>query len=216
MRKGKPIRGKTILVFGEDENDTKSVRELVLGLKPSFSGKIKPMRQPPIYSRGTNLRDVRSRIHRIGSVIAAEQAVSDVVCVLIHRDCDALEPAHQEESTEIEREFRAYGLNVVAVTPAWEFESWLLLWPDAVAAYRPNWNSLHRFKGRQVGLIKNAKEEFRRAVRVPGKQQREYRESDAPIIVQRARELGIVSSPQARSDSFQSFVRSANRAIPDT
>jgi hypothetical protein len=216
MRKGKSTREKVVLIFGEDETDTKSIRELVLGLRPDFSGKIKSMRQPPIYSRGTNSRDVRSRVRRIGHIVAAEQAVSDVVCVLVHRDCDAVEPAHQKHSAEIETEFQAYGLTVVAVTPAWEFESWLFLWPDAVARYRPNWNSLHRFKGRHVGLISHAKEEFRRAVRAPGKQSRDYRESDAPAIARQARELGVVPAPQARSDSFRSFVQAVTRSIPDT
>lgn len=215
MKKGKYQPEKIVLVFGEDENDTKSIKELVLGLRPDFPGRIKPMRRPPIYSRGTNRRDVRSRVQRICHLIAAEQATSDVVCVLVHRDCDALEPAHQAQSAEIEREFDACGFEVVPVTPAWEFESWLFLWPDAVSAYRPNWNSIHRYKGRHVGLIPNAKEEFRRAVRVPGKQPRDYRESDAPAIVQKARELGVVRSPQAQSDSFSSFVQAVSRMIPD-
>lgn len=209
-------RQKLVLVFGEDETDRGAVKELIFGLRPNFSGKIKTVRQPPVYSKDINRKSARSHVRRMCGVIAAEQATADVVAVFVHRDCDAPEPAHHQQSAELQGEFGACGYSVLAVTPAWELESWLFLWPDAVAPHRPSWNRVHRYSGQHVGLIPNAKEEFRRAVRSPGMKGRDYRPSDAPAIAEQARRLGIVGSPRARSDSFACFRRAVVQAVPDT
>ena len=196
-------RGNLILLFGEDPNDTKTIKYLVQGILPNFRGAVKPLRNPPVYSRDAASHRIRTHVQRICSSIRAEQAVANVVGIIIHRDCDQIEPAHLAEAAAIERDFRNEGIEVTAVTPAWEIEAWLFLWPEAVAAFRPTWPSLQRYAGRHVGLIRNAKEEFERAVRVRGS--REYRESDAQEIALKALEMGIVLTPRARSDSFQMF-----------
>ena len=206
-------RPRTVLVFGESENDTHSVRELVRGLWPGFTGAVKPVRRPPVYDRNAASQAVRSRVARMCQVVAAERATSEVIAVLVHRDCDDVEPSHKTHASQIETEFRDHGVEVVPVTPAWEFEAWLFLWPAAVAAYRNDWRSVESYAGRQVGLIRNAKEEFRRAVRAPRRSSRDYRESDAPEIVRKARELGIIPYPRAQSDSFQQFRQSVGRRL---
>ena len=51
--RGKQVRrpkGSCILVFGEDENDTRSLREIVLAAVPGFTGNVKALRRPPVYS----------------------------------------------------------------------------------------------------------------------------------------------------------------------
>lgn len=119
-------RPKVVLVFGEDENDTDVIREVVLSLVPDFTGTIEPLRTPQIYSRSTAPDKVLSHVQRICKVISAKREVSDVVAVIVHRDCDAVEPVHQSEAKRLRDDFARFGEAVIAVTPAWETETWLV------------------------------------------------------------------------------------------
>lgn len=202
-------KGKKILVFGEDENDTKTIAELLGALCPEAIGIILPFRRPPILFKDAATRDLPSRVEVIASLIEAERTQWDVICVFAHEDCDDFEPAHDALGQKIESAFAEAGYQVHAVTPAWETEAWLFLWPEAVAAHRAGWRSLDRFRGRDVGRIKDAKEELRRALRPIGKgagNPREYRESDAPAIAAKVREMGLADSPGGRSASYSRFV----------
>lgn len=210
-RAGPWDRASSILIFGEDENDTRSIREVVLAAVPTFAGAVKPLRRPPVFSKGANPESVRSHVSGMCDVIRAEMATSSVVCVLVHRDCDAVTPAHVGDAKEIETAFRAEGFDVTAVTPAWEMEAWLFLWPTAVSAYRSHWKLSQRYMGRNTGLIRNAKEEFRRAVR--NNRYRDYRESDAPGIFAKVRELQVLDKPEGTNASFSDF-RTALSALP--
>jgi hypothetical protein len=195
-------------VFGEDENDTKVIQELLIALCPEFERMIKVFRKPPILMKDCDSSKLPDRVEIIRRLIDAEQTTSDVICVFAHEDCDNVEPAHLELAKRIEDGFSAAGYHVHAVTPAWEMEAWLFLWPEAVAAFRPSWRSLDRYRGRNVGRIQNAKEELARSVRPVGRaasRAREYRESDAPIIARRIREMGLADSPAGQSDSYDMF-----------
>jgi hypothetical protein len=197
---------RVILVFGEDENDTKAVRELMLAIAPEISATIKILKRPPVYAKRAAPSIVRNRVADMCALIRAEEATSTVVGVLVHRDCDAVEPAHKAEAEAIESDFRRCGFEVRAVTPAWEMEAWLFLWPQAVMAYRPSWNKIgSKYAGRNVGHIANAKEEFKRVVQPSGRPGRGYRESDSPGIFRKVRELGLIGKPTGRSDSFLHF-----------
>ena len=200
-------RSQRVLVFGEHENDTKLIQELLIALCPDLEGKVRAFRKPPILVRDCHVDQIPDRIDVICRLIDAEHAINDVICVFAHEDCDAIHPAHVEVTRKIEASFADLGYHVHAVTPAWETESWLFLWPSAIADYRPSWRSIDKYIGRDVGRIHNAKEELRRALRPPGKavQHREYRESDAPLIAKKVRELRLADSPQARSASYDSF-----------
>lgn len=204
-KRHKPRR---VLVFGEDENDTKLLAELLVALCPEMAGLVKPFRRPPILIKDADPRKVPSRVDAVATLIEAERASADVVCVFAHEDCDDFEPAHEGLSRKIEEGFASAGYHVHAVTPAWETEAWLLLWPDAVAAYRSKWASLRKYRGRDVGKVENAKEALTRALRPSGKGAsavRDYRESDAPAIAQLVRELGLARTPAGRSLSYERF-----------
>lgn len=199
-------RRQVVLVFGESENDTKLIAELLVALCPELEGKVLPRRKPLVLDKGCDVANLPNRYNDFRSIVEAEQTDADVICVFAHKDCDAVEPAHTELALEIERNFEEIGLHVHAVTPAWETESWLFLWPDAVAAHRPSWRRLNRFVGRDVGRIDDAKEQLRRALRPTGNSSaRDYKETDAPEIAKRVRELGIANQPAAKSASYDRF-----------
>lgn len=208
MARSKKSKPKRILVFGEDDNDTKFIHEMLLGLCPEFNGMVKTFRKPPILIKDCDPTKVPGRVEIIKKLIDAEATSCEVVCVFAHEDCDDFEPAHTKLSRKIEEGFAEAGYHVHAVTPAWETEAWLFLWPEAVSDYRSGWRSLERFRGRDVGKIRNAKEELVRSLRPQGKgsaRSRDYRESDAPMIAGKVREMGLANSPAGRSASYDAF-----------
>jgi hypothetical protein len=205
-------RPERILNFGEDENDTRAIRELLLGLRPDLDGKVKHFRSPPVLIKDTRPENIPDRVDRIVALVKAEQIVANVVGVFVHEDCDAPEPAHRELTSKIENAFAVARCPAHAVTPAWEMEAWWFLWPAATKRVRPTWRGLDPYLGRDVGKIANAKEELRRALRPTGaRKPPDYRESDAPLIATAVRELNLAALPGGHSDSYRMFRDSAER-----
>ena len=63
-RKGKrktERRPPLILVFGEDENDTQSIRALIEALRPDLVGKVQCRRQPLVLIKDARPEDVPER-----------------------------------------------------------------------------------------------------------------------------------------------------------
>ncbi len=200
-------RPKVVLVYGEDRNDTEAIAELIQALCPDLVGCVKAKPSPPVLIRDARAADVPSRAERILADVRAESVTRDVVCVFAHEDCDDYAPSHVAVSVKIEDAFATLGVPVHAVTPSWELEAWFFLWPTAVGAYRQSWRRLDSYRNRDTGMIKDAKETLRRALRPSGGTggARDYRESDAPKIAAKVRELGLARSPEARNDSYSQF-----------
>lgn len=208
VQSARRARARKILVFGEDENDTKVIAELIRAICPGLTWSIETFRRPPVLVRDARPEQVPERVAQISALIDAAAVDAEVLAVFAHEDCDAVEPAHIAVTQKIEAAFRAQGYTVQGVAPAWEMETWLFLWPDAVAAHRRKWAALARYRGRNVGLIVNAKEELVRALRPSGEAGRgvrDYRESDAPQIAALAAQAGLVPAPAAVSASFDDF-----------
>ena len=225
-RKGKHQKGKgkadkrpsLVLLFGEDENDTKSIRELIEGLRPEFASKVQHRRQPLVLIKNARPEDVPERAQRIADAVDIERATHDVACVFAHEDCDEVEPKHLAVCAKIEAALAKAGCPAHAVVPAWELEAWWFMWPDAVQAVRPkSWRAPDDHLGKRVGLIKDAKEELRRKV-VPKDLKPEkrksfphYQESDSPTIARQVREKKLARKPGAKSDSYSRFVSSVDQ-----
>lgn len=198
---------KIILIFGESDNDTKTIRELILALLPDSSVRVEIRRQPQVNIRDARAEAIPSRVERVARVIDAAAVDSEVVAVFAHEDCDAVEPSHVAVSERLEGAFHSRGYaQVWAAAPAWEMEAWLLQWPDSFKRYVPTWAELN-VVGKRVGLISNAKEYVRRSLRVGNRAGREYRETDAPRLAEIVRNEGWVRSPKANSHSFDAFVQ---------
>lgn len=203
-------RRQVVLVFGEDENDTRAIAELIVAACPELIGKVKPRARPPVLIKDARPEHVPSRAATIAAIIDVERVSADVVCVFAHEDCDALEPAHEDVTRRIEDALAAQGHRVHAVAPAWEMEAWWFQWPAAVASYRPSWKRLPDTH-RNFGQVQDAKEQLTRALRPTArgsKKTRDYSVTDAPAIARKVRELGIVRTPIGRSDSFNAFLSS--------
>ena len=201
----KRILPPVVLVFGEDDNDKEAAKELMMALRPDFPP-VRKRRKPLVLVKGRTEARARKNTADIAKVVRADAKRSDVRIVFAHEDCDDIEPAHLALADRIETYLGKEGVQAIAVTPAWEMEAWWFLWPDAVVAVNSGWQR-PSMSGRQVGLIRDAKEELRRALRPAnkGKRTRDYEESDGPKIARKVRELGIVGTLDAQSDSYVRF-----------
>jgi hypothetical protein len=223
-RKGKHPKGKAdkgpplVLVFGEDENDRKSIRELIEALRPDLVGKVQERRHPLVLIKNARPEDVPERAQRIADAVDIDRALHDVVCVFAHEDCDDVEPKHEAACAKIEAALAKAGCPAHAVVPAWELEAWWFMWPEAVQAVRPkSWRAPDDYLGKKVGLIKDAKEELGKKV-VPKDLKPEkrknfphYQESDSPEIARHVREKKLARNPGAKSDSYARFLSSVDQ-----
>ncbi|HWN70626.1 MAG TPA: hypothetical protein VNM90_23460, partial [Haliangium sp.] len=143
--------------------------------------------------------------------VAADRVTLDVRGVLIHEDCDDVEPAHDEHAKRYADEFHGAGYRVHPVLPAWELEAWWLLWPRALAAYRETWREPTEYRGKHVGKLRDAKQCLEKAVQPKNlktaerKRFRGYQDSDSPGIAALVRERGWLTKPEGRSDSYAHF-----------
>ena len=197
-----------ILVFGEDGNDTAAIRELVLALRQDV-GRVETRRTPLVLVKGKDKARDRKNLAEMAAVVRADQRRGRQCVVVAHRDCDAIEPAHEPIADALERGLLEQNgiTQAVAAVAAWEIEAWWFLWPEAALAVNSKWRRPEPPK-RNVGQIENAKEAFRRALRPrkKGQRPRDYTESDSPKIAAQVRVRGIIDQRTAISRSFDRFV----------
>jgi hypothetical protein len=165
-------------------------------------------RRPTILSREAK----RKRMNMAGEIKAffdAEKSQSKRVSVVVHRDCDDIEPAHREQERALKELLAGVGLqDAVVAAPAWEIESWWMLFPEALHLARKCWNRID-YGAQHVGMITDAKEKLRRDLRPDGAKRRscpDFVESDGILVSEKISEQRLVHEPiNARSDSFKSF-----------
>ena len=200
---------KSILVFGEDENDRRAIVELVRALRPDLREvKVQTRRSPVVHLKGTDRPATkRSVAEQIAALTKAQSRTGPVIATIAHQDCDAVEPAHEALTRSIEEELARLGVpNPIAAAPAWEIEAWWMLFPDALAAVRNCWRRLPS-GATNVGMVVNAKEALQRALRPSGRTRcPDYSESDSVAVAKRAGELGLLRQCDAkRSASYAEF-----------
>ncbi len=220
MSRQKHLRSRPsrILVFGENENDTKSIRELIEALRPDLAGKVEHRRQPIVLIRDAAPGNVPERARKIADAVDIERVRYNIACVFAHEDQDDVEPAHEATCQKIETALLNEGCLAHAVVPAWELEAWWFMWPEAVHAVRPeSWRLPDDYLKKRVGLIRNAKEDLEKKI-VPKNLKPDkrkgfphYKESDSPKIAQYVRAKGLARKPGARSDSYTRFVASVDQ-----
>jgi hypothetical protein len=136
----------------------------VEALCPAFQ--VRVLRKPLVLLKNASPEDVPHRAKRIVLAANAEAKRAPVAAVLAHEDCDCLEPEHEVVAERIEIALRKAGCPGIAVgvVPAWETEAWWFLWPDLVGQHRSSWREPDDFDNREVGKVRNAKEELARCV----------------------------------------------------
>lgn len=205
-----------VVVLGEDDHDRKAIKILVSALRPDLRpSAFNTLRKPIALVKNVPPARLPDQTIRVSAVLRAVDKRKPIRCVLMHEDADDLEPAHEHLITKIERCYARLPWTVHAVVPAWEIEAWWFLFPQAVRAVRPSWPSLDRYRGRDLGLIRNAKEELKKALRQATAKPaaaRPYSEADSVLIAQRTADLDLLSPPWfARSASWLAFLDRVER-----
>jgi hypothetical protein len=198
-----------VLIFGEHENDTHAIKNIIKAFLPEdLSIDIKPLRSPVILNRAAVQSGKRKKMaDEIAAFARAMQKTNVPVFVVAHHDCDDVEPAHLEASEVLENELRRSGVeNPIAATPAWEIETWWMLFPEAVAKIRQCWRKIDYGKS-HVGKIQNSKEQLKRDLRPKERKIKcpDYRESDGVLISREVAKNRDFLRTRARSDSFLLF-----------
>lgn len=207
------VRKKVVLVFGENDNDRSALIEIARAIRPDSSAVFEKRRKPLVLLRASERPETRRKTaEEIAALVQAANVISDVVAVIVHRDCDAVEPAHLAVATELETALRAAGVQLpLPATPAFEIEAWWMLFPQALQRVCANWRPLN-LGNRNVGSIPNAKEYLIHSLRPNNRSARtrvhDFRESDGVYVARNAREMGLITAnARRRCASFDAFCK---------
>lgn len=211
-----------LLIFGEDDNDRRALASLTKALIPrGTNARVELRRRPVILSReAARSGKRRAMADEIAAFWRAEQKAGRRVVVVAHRDCDRTEPAHLEESKQLEQELKAAGIEeVVPATPAWEIEAWWMLFPGALARTRKCWRRIN-YGNQHVGRLANAKERLTRDLRPHDRAERkrcaDFVESDGVRVAEEILADDLIRKGYtARSDSFEAFRTGIANALAD-
>lgn len=207
----------SILVYGEDRNDTSALKELIVGLCPSLRpADVTELREPPTLQRGSDPAKVRSWAARAASAAKAKQIVMGAAaCVLVHNDADRQDDGEFE--TERTRELRAAGLDRAhAVVPVETIEAWWLLFPEATESVVPSWRGALRRRPGDVDRQSGPKDDLIRRTRAK-QERRPYHEKDSVAIARAIVAGGHLDRPwPGRSDSFRRFAATVAACCPQS
>ena len=203
--RGPQERG-VIVLAGEDSNDCRIVAEIIKQHHPAL-GNARLVE----LSDNTRLKmatgpDLTARVRPIiGKAKGrALRATGPLVGLVIHEDLYGYtDAAYTRIRANVAGALsRESPCNSALALAAWESEAWLLLFPNAFPAVRPNWKVPAQLQGRDTGTVKSPKEELKRRLGSPA-----FRESDGPKIAEQARSLGLlVSGPTGTNRSYKDFV----------
>jgi hypothetical protein len=131
-----------LLIFGEDTNDRQALKNLIKAILPQdLLIDLKPIRSPVILNREAVKSGKRKKMaDEIAGFARGIEKAKRRVYVVAHQDCDEVEPAHIDASRALEKELKDAGVSApIAAVPAWEIETWWMLFPTAVASVRACW-----------------------------------------------------------------------------
>lgn len=181
-------RPPVILVFGEDSNDTESIKVLLRHLCPRVPGEVvvEVRRDPPSLTKGATVPKVRGWMDSIARVVTTEARLRRVHAVLVHQDSDGPDPSAIVEAklaSELDRTLAAHTAH--AVVPVQMTESWWLAFPDAVRGVKPTaWQTVKFPKHANTEAIDDPKRELKRITRAASAKN-EYSEVDSVAIAER-------------------------------
>lgn len=207
----------TFYVFGESQNDTNALAELIRARaeKQEKHANVVVLRVPLIQQKSATPSKRKTNAERVEATVMARLKLKKTeapVVIVAHEDCDDVEPAHTRVTEKITVGLKSLNFPIIAAAPAFEMEAWWYLWPEAVAAVCSSWKPLQRTNS-NVGMIQNAKESLIKDLQVPGKNVRRYNESDAPSIAKKVRSLCIIDIRNAKSESFDEFDKKVSQNL---
>lgn len=193
----------SIVVFGENLNDSRALKELIIHICPGLSDRdVVVLREPPTLQRGAATTKVKKWVDRALAAIYASRSVrGDPTCVLVHTDSDG--PGGVAFARERTLELRRAGLTEAhAVVPTEAIEAWWLLHPMATEGIVRSWQGALRSTPGDVDRVRNPKAELVRRTRRK-QPKRSYEERDSADIAARIRATS--AEPAGVSKSWEEF-----------
>ncbi len=197
-------RAEVILAFGEDLNDSQSLKWLVKYFRSDLPAVL--ARPKPISLSGNpGEKAVEKWVADLSGAIAATVAGGQPVRgVLVHVDSDSPDPDGQRHTSLAKALSRIEGAH--PVVPVQCTEAWWFLFPEQVESIRPvAWRSVMPRKPRDVETITSPKSELKQLTRRSGS---EYAENDSVRIAEKI----ATARPKltGTSKSFERFRASVN------
>lgn len=211
MRASRRIRPKAVLIFGESVFDAEALKQLVMAARPDIPVTT-TVERPPTLRRDTDITKHLKRAEIVSKTIMAALVKYKIEAVITHRDLDQVEPADDPNLPSVDevahcielREAAALVPKLIATAPAWEMETWWLMWPEQVAKVRPSWKRLKNRPGVRVDKLTDSKEILKRELRQSEKPNLpDYSETDAPRIAGKIREDNVIRTPIGRAVAFE-------------
>lgn len=205
------------LVFGEDDNDRRALVSIVKSLAPN--ARVETRHKPMVLSREAEKSGKRRTMAQdISAFVKHSTNKETLATAVLHHDCDAVEPAHVEEANAMRERLRAAGVESIACAhPAWEIETWWMLFPASVQNARGCWRQID-YSRVNVGSITNAKERLKRDLRPAGaaaqKKCKDYSETDSIKIAEHIRATGaLTKATRGRCASLEAFCSEIEAAV---
>ncbi|MFJ5207029.1 hypothetical protein [Streptomyces nigra] len=194
------------MLAGEDSNDCRIVAEIIKQHHPDLGSARLVKISDKTRLKTASGPDLAARVRTIVGKAKgrALRAKGPLVGLVIHEDLDGYTDAeyNRVRANVAGALSRESPCNSALALAAWESEAWLLLFPDAFPAVRPNWKVPAQLQGRDTGTIKSPKEDLKRKLGPPT-----FRECDGPKVAEQARSLGLLASGTTGTNrSYKDFV----------
>ncbi|WP_246264275.1 hypothetical protein [Acrocarpospora pleiomorpha] len=208
------MKRPVVVLVGEDSNDRRCLRTLLEEHCPDMRGRLVEINPSmKFWAAGNERLDERvDRLRKLVNARAAREG-AEVACVFVHEDLDRADSSEYPVLRErVEKAMNKALGSAHYVLAVWETEAWLLLFPDALAAFVANWQLPARYRGRDTGRLSDPKRILMNEVSRSG---RRYRESDAPEIFEKAREMRLLAHPVGSNRSWTQLCGDATRCCSE-
>ncbi|MGW7436053.1 hypothetical protein [Streptomyces sp. NPDC054849] len=199
--KGKPAKQNrpVIVVAGESENDRQVLHHLIRSLHPGK--KIVNIRRKTVLS--TAEKHLSPRVDELRRLVNTAAVGADLAGVVVHVDLDAVDEARYVKVRErIAPELsKAFPCPSALALAAYETEAWLMQFPKAFSNLNSGWTLHARYRGCDLTRVNDPKKRL-----VEHRWNPSYRESDAPRIMEKAFEKGILMQPDGNNRSYKEFM----------
>lgn len=204
VRGGTRIRATkkpVVVVAGEDRHDRIVLRTLLEEFCPAMRGRIVEI-SDSVRLRMASDGKLSERIKALArkALARAARERADLACVFVHEDFDrAVSDDYSRVQERVQAALRRELGTAHYVLAAAETEAWLLLFPEAISQTKASWRVPRQYQCRDTARIDDPKRVMVEEVSQRGPR---YRESDAPEVIGKALELGIVRQPAGTNESW--------------
>lgn len=199
-------RRPAILIFGENPNDSESIKTLIghFNRAASETFDILTRRDPPSLTHHAKPPARKDWLDRIEKAVRTEQSIREIRAVVVHQDSDMKDHAGTVEA-QLRGDLVAKFPNraTLAAVPIQMIEAWWLLFPAAIRTVRPQAWREAKFPSGDTESIGNPKQALIRATaKVAPKHP--YCEGDSRTIAKAIAKLNL--APQGRNASWERFM----------